>query len=65
MSIRVLAKLLLQHYKNVYDDAKLLEQIGLIKKTKEGIFSVPWDEVTAKSVLKKPRHWQTGWLGTS
>ena len=45
--IRALAKLLQWHYKNVYDDVKLLEQIELIEKTKEGLFSVPWDEVTA------------------
>ena len=47
MSIRALAMLLQRHYKNVYDDVKLLEQIGLIEKNKDGLFSVPWDEVTA------------------
>lgn len=46
-SIRSLAKLLKRHYKNVYDDVKLLEQIGLIEKTEDGLFRVPWDEVTA------------------
>ncbi len=46
-SIRGLAKLLHRHYKNVFDDVKLLEQIGLIEKNKEGLFFVPWDEVTA------------------
>ena len=47
LSIRALAKLLQRHYKNVYDDVKLLEQIGLVEKNDDGLFSVPWDEVTA------------------
>jgi len=47
MSIRGLAKLLQRHYKNVYDDVKLLEQIGLIEKSEAGLYCVPWDEVTA------------------
>ena len=47
LSIRALAKLLHRHYKNVYDDVKLLEQIGLVEKNDDGLFSVPWDEVTA------------------
>lgn len=46
-SMRALAKLLNRHYKNVYDDVKLLEEIGLIEKTAEGTFCVPWEEVSA------------------
>jgi len=41
LSIRVLANLQQRHYKNVYDGVKLLKQIGLIEKTKDGLFSVP------------------------
>ena len=47
LSIRALAKLLQRNYKNVYDDVKLLEQIGLVEKNIDGLFSVPGDEVTA------------------
>ena len=46
-SVRALAKLLNRHYKNVYDDVKLLEQIGLVEKDAAGLYSVPWDELTA------------------
>jgi predicted transcriptional regulator len=47
MSIRALSKLLHRHYKNVYDDVKLLEQIGLVEKDAVGLYCVPWDEVSA------------------
>jgi predicted transcriptional regulator len=46
-SIRALSKLLLRNYKNVYDDVKLLEQIGLVEKDAAGLYCVPWDEVSA------------------
>lgn len=51
MSIRALAKLLNRHYKNVHDDVKLLEQIGLVEKDEAGLYSVPWDEVSASFKL--------------
>jgi predicted transcriptional regulator len=50
-SIRALAKLLNRHYKNVFDDVKLLEQIGLVEKDETGFYSVPWDEVSASFKL--------------
>ncbi|MEI6703114.1 MAG: hypothetical protein WCL71_06205 [Deltaproteobacteria bacterium] len=50
-SIRGLAKLLNRHYKNVFDDVKLLEQIGLVEKDDAGFYSVPWDEVSASFKL--------------
>lgn len=46
-SVRALAKLLNRHYKNVFDDVKLLEQIALVEKDETGLYSVPWDEVSA------------------
>jgi predicted transcriptional regulator len=51
LSMRALAKLLVRHYKNVFDDVKLLEQIGLVEQTGEGLYRVPWDEVTASFKL--------------
>lgn len=51
VSIRALAKLLNRHYKNVHDDVKLLEQVGLVEKDEAGLYSVPWDEVTASFKL--------------
>jgi len=50
-SVRALAKLLNRHYKNVFDDVKLLEQIGLVEKDEAGLYSVPWDEVSASFKL--------------
>jgi predicted transcriptional regulator len=51
MSVRALAKLLNRHYKNVYDDVKLLEQVGLVEKDAAGLYFVPWDEVSASFKL--------------
>ena len=50
-SVRALAKLLNRHYKNVFDDIKLLEQVGLVEKDEAGLYSVPWDEVSASFKL--------------
>ncbi len=51
ISIRALAKLLNRSYKNVFDDVKLLEQAGLVEKAENGLYSVPWDEVSASFKL--------------
>ena len=45
MSINALARLLKRNYKNVHDDVKALEEIGLIERQENGLYSVPWDEV--------------------
>ncbi len=50
-SVRALAKILNRHYKNVFDDVKLLEQIGLVEKDDAGLYSVPCDEVNASFKL--------------
>ncbi len=45
MSIKALARLLKRNYKNVHDDVKALEEIGLIERRENGLYSVPWDEL--------------------
>lgn len=45
MSIKALARHLGRNYKNVHDDVKALEEIGLIERQENGLFYVPWDEV--------------------
>ncbi|MFZ4857068.1 MAG: winged helix-turn-helix transcriptional regulator [Desulfuromonadaceae bacterium] len=45
MSINALARLLKRNYKNVHDDVKALEEIGVIELQENGLYSVPWDEV--------------------
>lgn len=45
ISIRKLAGLLKRDYKNVYQDAKIMELIGLMAKAKDGELSVPWESV--------------------
>ncbi len=45
MSINGLSRLLKRNYKNVHDDVKALEEIGVIEKQDNGLYSVPWDEV--------------------
>ena len=51
MTIYALAKLLNRHYKNVHDDVKALESIGLIEKNEAGRYLVPWEEITASTRL--------------
>lgn len=46
MSINALAKLLKRNYKNVHDDVKALEKIGLIERGCDGRYCVPWDEIS-------------------
>jgi predicted transcriptional regulator len=45
MSINALSRLLKRNYKNVHDDVKALEEIGLTERQENGLYSVPWDEV--------------------
>lgn len=44
-SINALAKQLHRHYKNVYEDVRALERLGLIERNSDGLYTVPWDEV--------------------
>jgi predicted transcriptional regulator len=46
MSVRALAAMLKRDYKNVYQDVKALEVVGLIVKSKTGL-SVPWERIVA------------------
>jgi predicted transcriptional regulator len=51
MTIYALAKLLHRHYKNVHNDVKALESIGLVEKDEAGKYVVPWEEITASTRL--------------
>lgn len=46
-SINALAKHLHRQYRNVFDDVKAMERLGLVEKDKSGHFYVPWDEIDA------------------
>lgn len=48
MSIRALANQLGRDYKNVHTDARQLERLGLIVRTKDNKIQVPWDVVEAR-----------------
>jgi predicted transcriptional regulator len=50
-SINALAKLLKRNYKNVHEDVKALESIGLIERGEDGRYSVPWDEINTSFKL--------------
>lgn len=50
-SVRALAKKLTRDYKNVYQDVKALEQVGLINRTADKRLPVPWDRVVAEIKL--------------
>ena len=51
MSINALSKLLSRNYKNVHDDVKALEGIGLVERGTDGRYSVPWDEISTSFKL--------------
>lgn len=46
-SINALAKHLHRQYRNVFDDVKTMERLGLVEKDTSGHFYVPWDEIDA------------------
>jgi len=46
-SISALAKRLQRQYRNVFDDVKSLERLGLVSKDASGHFFVAWDEIDA------------------
>ena len=46
-SINGLAKHLHRQYRNVFDDVKAMERLGLVEKDGSGHFYVPWDEIDA------------------
>lgn len=51
MSIKRLATQLERDYKNVYDDVQQLCGLDLIEKQENGIFGVPWDDITIQLAL--------------
>ena len=46
--VRALAKKLMRDYKNVYNDVRALERVGLISRTADKRLSAPWDRVVAE-----------------
>jgi len=46
-SINGLAKHLHRQYRNVFDDVKSMEKLGLVEKDSSGHFYVPWDQIDA------------------
>ena len=46
-SINGLAKHLHRQYRNVFDDVKTMEKLGLVEKDSSGHFYVPWDKIDA------------------
>jgi predicted transcriptional regulator len=50
-SINALAKHLHRQYRNVFDDVKTMERLGLVEKDSSGHFYVPWDEIDASFKL--------------
>jgi len=46
-SINALAKHLHRQYRNVFDDVKAMERLGLLEKDSSGHFYVPWNEIDA------------------
>ena len=51
LAIRALAKLLHRDYKNVHQDIQMLERIGLVEETKEGLVAAPFNRIVAEIQL--------------
>lgn len=47
LSVRALAKQLERNYKNVHAEVGILEDVGLIQRTGEGLLVAPWDVIDA------------------
>ena len=47
VSINALAKHLHRQYRNVYNDVKVMERLGLVEKDTAGLYFVPWDVIDA------------------
>ena len=47
LSVRALSKQLERDYKNVHVDARALEEVDLIQRSKEGLLVAPWDVIDA------------------
>ena len=50
-SVRGLSKATARDYKSVHGDVRILESIGLVKRTEDNRVMVPWDAVTAELLL--------------
>lgn len=50
-SVRALSKNLGRDYKNVHVDIRVLEDAGLLERTREGALQVPWDVIDAQVEL--------------
>jgi len=48
LAIRALAKSLHRDYKNVHQDIQILERIGLVEETKEGLVAAPFNRIVAE-----------------
>jgi predicted transcriptional regulator len=48
LAIRALSKLLHRDYKNVHQDIQILEKIGLVEETKEGLVAAPFNRIVAE-----------------
>jgi predicted transcriptional regulator len=51
ISIRQLASKLSRDYRNVYDDIQHLLDLDLVKKNRQGLFHVPWSNITIELSL--------------
>jgi predicted transcriptional regulator len=51
LAIRALAKLLHRDYKNVHQDIQILERIGLVEETREGLVAAPFNRIVAEIQL--------------
>lgn len=51
LSIRALAKMLRRDYKNVHQDIQLLERIGLVEETENGLVAAPFERIVAEIKL--------------
>jgi predicted transcriptional regulator len=51
VSVRALAAKMKRDYKNVYQDIKVLERVGLVMRSSDGRLTAPWTKIIAEFAL--------------
>ncbi|MGO9451196.1 MAG: hypothetical protein ACLQDV_09175 [Candidatus Binataceae bacterium] len=51
MSVRAIANAMKRDYKNVHNDIRILERVGLVLRASDGRLIAPWDKIVAEIAL--------------
>jgi predicted transcriptional regulator len=60
MGVRALARVIERDVRRVHDDVRMLLEVGLIEKDRDGKLTVPFEEIHADLVLRKDEPAEVG-----